>query len=150
MYQFKNETDLPFTMVTEEKENRSSVFSHTSPITHCEKTAICQSVSFSHGLGSMGQILHVVASQEEHNLEPLLESSVILCILGERVMNGDLGTMKMQKFIHVLQEGLSFLKLPRSHTLFQHTVSTNSEVSDALLVSLLGGYYETRRHFFWL
>lgn len=67
MYQFKNKTDLPFAMETEEKENWSSVFSHTKHITHGEKTAICQAASFSHRLGSMGQILHVFASQEEKN-----------------------------------------------------------------------------------
>jgi len=67
MYQFKNKTDLPFAMVTEERENRSSVFSHTKPITHCEKTAICQAASFRHRRGSMGQILQVVASHEEQN-----------------------------------------------------------------------------------
>lgn len=67
MYQFKNKTDLPFAVVTEERENWTSVFSHTKHITHCEKTAICQPAWFSHRLGSMGQILHVVASQEEQS-----------------------------------------------------------------------------------
>lgn len=71
---------------------------------------------------------------EKHNLELLLENSVIVCILPETVMNGDLGTM--QKFIQVFQKGLFFLKLPRSQTLFQCTVSANSEASDTLLVSL--------------
>lgn len=71
---------------------------------------------------------------ETHSLELLLESSVILRILSETVMNGDLGTM--QKFIQVFQKGLFFLKLPRSQTLFPHTVSANSEASDTLLVSL--------------
>lgn len=69
------------------------------------------------------------------------------CVLGERVMNGGLGSRKMQKFIQLFQKGLSFLKLPRVHTLFQNTVSANSEASDTLLVSLLGGYYETRSPF---
>lgn len=82
-----------------------------------------------------------------HGLELLLKSSVISCVLGDRVMNGGLGSRKVQKFIQVYQEGLFFLKLPRSHTLFQNTLSANSEVSDALFVSLRGGYYETRNPF---
>lgn len=150
MYQFKNKTDLPFAVVTEERENWSSVFSHTKHITHCEKTVICQPASFSHRLGSTGQILHVVASQEEQNAQLgalFNKSSVMSCVLGERVMNGGLGSRKMQKFIQLFQKGLSFLKLPRGHTLFQNTVSANSEASDTLLVSLLGGYYETRSPF---
>lgn len=69
MYQFKNKTDLPFAMVTEKRENWSSVFSHTKHITHCVKTAICQAASFSPRLGSTGWILHVAASQEEKNAQ---------------------------------------------------------------------------------
>lgn len=82
-----------------------------------------------------------------HGLELLLKSSVIACVLGERVMNGGLGSRKAQTFIQVYQEGLFFLKLPRSHILFPNTPSANSEASEALLISLRGGYYETRSPF---
>lgn len=65
-------------------------------------------------------------------------------------MIGGLGSRKMQKCIQLFQKGIFFLKLPRSCTLFQIAVSANSEASDTFLVSLLGGYYETRSPFCWL
>lgn len=82
-----------------------------------------------------------------HSLELLLKSSVIPCVFGERVMNGGLGSRKTQKCIQVFQEVLFFLKLPRSHTLFQNSLSANSEASDTLRISSQGGYYETRSPF---
>lgn len=64
-------------------------------------------------------------------------------------MNGGLDGRKTQKFIQLFQKGIFFLKLPRSCALFQNAVSADSEASDTI-VSLLGGYYETRSPFCWL
>lgn len=116
------------------------------------KTAVCQPASFSHRLGLMGQILHIAASQEEQtaHLGALIKMLRHFMCFRWKSNEWGLGSRKTQKLPQLLQKGLFFLKLPRSHTFFQNTPSANSEASNTLLISLLGGYYETRRPFCWL